>query len=468
MIPLMGVTMFERIPKIFSTSFLFFRENPQILYTVFLLIVIPAAFLVSGQTFLNTAKHNQERLEKERIGLLQDTFAAVARESGHMSASDPFFQRLIEDIHAQNSSFETFKVVLRENGVNTVIASVNPGEIGKSDTENETLYQTAGLRTDQSFIFENYEDGVRHWKAVRALLDSSSEIKGFLFLDASMASIDELAMRNIQHAYLILFGIVLVIVILLLRQAKIVDYAVLYRKLKEVDEMKDDFVSMAAHELKAPLTVIKGYVSVLKESPLSPDDRESISRIDTSITGLNNLVSDILDSVRISQGHIEFSYELIDPSRMIASVVEFFTPMAREKGLVLTYEAKELPQINVDPKHFEQILTNLIGNAVKYTKQGQVSVTSYAELVAGGSEVLRIRISDTGVGISAEDQKKLFKRFSRIRTRETADIGGTGLGLWIVHEIVTAMKGTVTVESIKGKGSDFIVSFPVAPSQQVR
>lgn len=460
--------MANRAYTIFSKSAHFLRENPQILYTIFLLIVIPAAFLISGQTFLNTAKNNQERLEKERIGLLQDTFASVAYERGHMSADDPFFQTLVNDIHNQNSSFEVFKVVLRENGVNMVIASVDQGEVGKIDTANEALYQTAGLQTNQSLIFEQYEDGVRHWKAVRALTDPFSEIKGFVFLDASMASIDEMTARNVERAYFILFGIVFVIVVLLLRQAKIVDYAVLYRKLKEVDQMKDDFVSMAAHELKAPLTVIRGYVSVLKESPLSPDNQESVARIDVSITGLNNLVSDILDTIRISQGRIEFSYEPLDPSRLIASVVEFFTPMAKEKGLSLTYEVKSLPQINIDPKRLEQILMNLIGNAVKYTMQGGVRVTAYAELVPGGSEVLRIRVSDTGVGISAEDQKKLFKRFSRIRTRETADIGGTGLGLWITNEIATAMKGTITVESIKGKGSDFVVSFSVASLQSVR
>jgi len=97
---------------------------------------------------------------------------------------------------------------------------------------------------------------------------------------------------------------------------------------------------------------------------------------------------------------------------------------------------------------------------LKYTPEGNVKIVIEEEQTIKNN-ILHIRISDTGLGISAEDQEKLFQRFSRIRTRETADIGGTGLGLWITARIVSEMKGTITVESIKGKGSDFIISFPV-------
>ena len=101
-------------------------------------------------------------------------------------------------------------------------------------------------------------------------------------------------------------------------------------------------------------------------------------------------------------------------------------------------------------------LGNIIGNAVKYTLKGKVTVTSYVE-----RDTYIIRVSDTGIGISAEDQKKLFTRFYRVKSKETDSIRGTGLGLWITRNIINQMEGNISVESIKGKGTDFVISFPI-------
>lgn len=130
--------------------------------------------------------------------------------------------------------------------------------------------------------------------------------------------------------------------------------------------------------------------------------------------------------------------------------------LASDKGLTLTCETGELPLIAVDVDRFRQVMINFIGNAIKYTPRGSVRLMTN---VVDNHVV--IRISDTGMGISAEDQKKIFQKFFRIKNEETAHIMGTGLGLWITQEIVRNMNGTIAIESIKGKGTDFIVSFPV-------
>ena len=454
--------MFSSFLKNISKGFFFIKSNPQILYTVFLLIVIPLAFIFTGQKFLDVAEKNQERLEKERIGLMQDVFVSSVHIGDHIDKNDhTFLQNMIENISRQNPTIEQFKVLVRRGGENIVIASLNKDEIGKEDEINKSLYEAIGLRLNDSLIFEVFDKkGDRHWKAVRAMLDKNGDVRGFILTDTSMAYIDSVSKKNIREAYIILLLIILAISVLLFRQAKIIDYAQLYKKLKDVDKMKDDFISMAAHELKTPLAAIRGYVGLISTDNLSADDKESISRVNASINRLNMLIGDILDVARIQQGRLKFSFKKIDPSEIIQSVVDSFQPMAKEKALILEYNKKTLPNIFVDPGRLEQVLINLIGNALKYTLEGSVSVTVEEEKKIKNS-VLHIRVSDTGIGISAEDQEKLFQRFSRIRTRETADIGGTGLGLWITAKIVSSMKGTITVESIKGKGSDFIISFPV-------
>ena len=451
--------MFLSLFKSIYKGGVFIKNNPQVLYTLFLMFAIPLAFIYTGQRFLDVSVKNQERLEKERIGLMHDVFVSSIHIVDHLKRENhPFLQDVVDKIVEKNPNITAFKVVLRKNGKNIVVASNNKDEIGQDDTENELFYGMAGAQLNDSIIYPVIENGERHWKAVRSILDEEKNVRGFVFTDISMATIDRVAAQNIRKAYWTLFFIIIAISVLLFRQARIIDYAQLYKKLKEVDKMKDDFISMAAHELKTPLAAIRGYVSLIDTSRLSDEDKEGVARINESIERLNTLIGDILDVARIQQGRMKFSFEDVEPSEIIASVVDSFRLMAKEKALVLEYQKTPLPKIHIDPKRFEQVLINLIGNALKYTPRGSVRITTEVEKSFKGNDMLHIRVSDTGVGISADDQKKLFKRFSRIRTRKTANIGGTGLGLWITAKIVATMGETIKVEYIEGKGSDFIIS----------
>jgi signal transduction histidine kinase len=131
--------------------------------------------------------------------------------------------------------------------------------------------------------------------------------------------------------------------------------------------------------------------------------------------------------------------------------------VTKQKGLnlTLTHTLKDT-RINVDPNKFRQLMINLIGNAIKYTPKGDVKVTAEQK-----ESRVYFRISDSGIGISAEEQKNLFQKFYRVKNSETSEIRGTGLGLWITKQIVELMDGHINVESIKGVGTHFIVDFPV-------
>jgi len=452
--------MLKQFVDYFSKGLLFAKNNPQIGYTVFLVVIIPLAFIFSGEEFLSAAKSNQERLEKERVGIMQDIFVELAI----LKMNEPaFLQEIIERLKEQNrESIVEFKIVAFEGEKQKIIASLNKEEIGSDDQKNTFYYNQIGARDYVSKLFQIQVNGERHWKVLRGILDRSTGlISGVVLLDVSMAAIDASSARNVERAYYILFFIVLAISLLLLRQAKILDYTALYQKLKEVDQMKDDFISMAAHELRTPLTVVKGYAEILSSSKnLKDDDKVPLSRITVSVNQLDALITDVLDVIRLGQGKMVFKQENIDISPILEKVIETFQHVAEEKGLQVSYEKKSIPMIFVDAEKLRQVVVNIIGNSIKYTQVGSVKV--FVEVDRG---TLSIRVRDTGVGISAEDQKKLFEKFFRAKTKETEEIRGTGLGLWIAGQVVANMGGKIAVESIKGKGTDVVISFPVvAPS----
>ncbi|HAM96132.1 MAG: Two-component sensor histidine kinase [Candidatus Azambacteria bacterium GW2011_GWB2_46_37] len=432
----------------------FFKGNPQVIYTALLILVIPMAFILSNQQFLNVAKTAQGRLEKERIGMMQDVFVAFA--SARLSDRE-FLQQKIEELKKQNEILAEIKLVRLEDNVPKIAASLRKEEIGTTDEADQQYLAMASLNPSSSFIIEIFPEGVRKWKAVRAILDENKTLSGFLVTEISMAESDRIIAENLTRAYYFLLIILVAILLLLIRQARLIDYSKLYNRLQEVDKMKDDFISMAAHELRTPLTAIKGYADLVSEvKGLSERDKDNLAIIKISADRLNSLVADILDVSRLSQGRLVFNFQAVDPSDIIKKTIDSLKVEADSRGLEMKYERKALPKISIDPIRFEQALVNLVGNAIKYTPKGKIEV-----LTEEAKGKLYIRIADTGLGISAEEQRRLFEKFYRIQTKETQEIIGTGLGLWITKELIEKMGGMIMVESIKGMGAHFIISFSV-------
>jgi signal transduction histidine kinase len=455
--------MINSLFKHFSRGTTLIKNNPQILYTLFLIISISFAFLYSGQNFFEASNENQNRMENESFGLMQDSFVLIAtdklNDAEALNQSVRFFKE-------KNPSISEFIVVRLGNGTSTILASLNPDDIGKEDVVNKRLVtEQEGIMKSQTLLAPAYVNGERHWKAFRGITDPSGRMMVAYFMtDFSMKWLDDLSSKSFENSYLVLMFIIGGIFLLLVRQVRMIDYTVLYHQLKEVNQMKDDFISMAAHELRTPLTVIRGYVDLLREIPnLDEKHKGNLQNIDVSAKQLNLLVGDILDVTRIEQGRMNLNFVPLDVGNSIKDLAASFEQPVKEKGLTLSLDiAPGLPMISADSEKMRQIMTNFIGNAVKYTIRGGITVK------VGFDEIKKevfVRISDTGVGISAEDQKRLFQKFSRIRNKETENISGTGLGLWITNQMVFAMKGNISVESIKGKGTDFIASFPAIPGK---
>jgi signal transduction histidine kinase len=438
----------------FGRGGVFIRENPQILYTFFLLVAIPLAFFFTSDQFLSVAQENQDRLERSRVALLQDIVSAFAVDYADApSVLESRIARIVE----QNQPIILFLVLeQKEKGVFNVVAQSGSErfDVFLPDDSEAFLIGQSLSRPDETHLMERFVEGERYWDATRSI--SSGTSSRYLYTRVSMANVDAIAKRNITNAYFVLFVIIALVFLLLLRQAKIIDYMALYRKLKEVDAMKDDFVSMAAHELRSPLGIIRGYVEFLREEKLTEQGKEHLDHIEQFAGQLNLMVADILDVAKLQEGRMSFELITLDPSTLVHDVVDSFKKGAMDKSLALTVSLEKLGSITVDKDRLRQVLINLVGNAVKYTPSGSVAVTGKTI----GAKV-EIRVSDTGMGISSEEREKLFQKFYRVKNEETKLITGTGLGLWITHEIVSQMKGTITVESIKGKGTDFILQFGV-------
>ncbi len=452
--------MFEIPLKIFRQGFSFVKSNPQIIYTLFLVVAIPLAFFFTSEQFLKVARDNQDRLERSRIGLLQDTFALFAGERIFDSA---YLNTRIGEIAKNNQTMTHFQVLATSDAEFQVLASLDERETGTREAPDPLTSSLLGVSSasfEHSYAAQFFKDGTRYWRSVRAIVGTSSNtVVGYVVTDLSMAQADALSRKNIRNAYIVLAIIILLIIVLLARQARILDYATLYARLKEVDQMKDDFVSMAAHELRTPLAIIRGYADLLTgEDALSPEGKTNLKNIDQAALSLNALIGDILDVSKLQEGRMSFHYEARDVSSEITAVVNSLMKPAHDKHLTLTYAPSPLPNITIDIDRFRQIMVNLVGNAIKYTPSGSVTVTTSAI-----EDRVVIRVSDTGMGISAADQQKLFQKFFRVKNEATQLITGTGLGLWITAQMVKTMKGTLVVESIQGKGTDFILSFPIAP-----
>jgi PAS domain S-box-containing protein len=237
-------------------------------------------------------------------------------------------------------------------------------------------------------------------------------------------------------------------------------------KAKTIQLLKDQFVFIAAHELRAPVTALSWATELMKDSitkngAIEPDIAQSVSLVEESVARLNALVNELLEVSRIEYGTFKVNPAKFDPRAVIRYCVKVIRHEADERSITVDVAptANDLPMAMGDRIFFGEVLTNLLSNAIKYNSPGgRVTVS-----VIAGKEHLLVGVEDTGLGLSAEDISQLFRKFSRIKNEATKKITGTGLGLYIAKLVVERMGGTISVESAgRGKGSTFSFTVPIA------
>lgn len=448
------------------------RETFQLIYGIILIIIIP--FLIAFNTVFIINKYNKNldvALQRESLTVGRTIYALIKDDLTNAE----ILQKKLESLLNKNLDFKNLTVLIPEDEAFKIIASTEKNDVGKS--MNSQYYTLAwsqpdndGLATDSLLLTSSMENqkltkdsqNERFWLVTMPMTDASGKKQALLSMRLSSKIVDDLTNYNRNASLFLLILTILIVVLFLSAAVRLWDYAILYKKIKEVDQMKDEFISMASHELRTPITAIRGYISMVLEGSygeINNELQESMKIVQGSSDRLALLIEDLLNVSRIEQGRIKLDNAPTDVDPIIRDIISELRIQADKKTLKLRYKKdSKLPQINIDTDRLKQVLINLIGNAIKYTEKGSVEIIA-EEKIKG--KMLEIKVKDTGMGISAKDREKLFEKFYRVRNLKTQNITGTGLGLWITKQIVELMNGKISVDSIENVGTQVTLQFPI-------
>jgi two-component system, sensor histidine kinase and response regulator len=234
------------------------------------------------------------------------------------------------------------------------------------------------------------------------------------------------------------------------------------KKAEEMDRLKSTFLANMSHEIRTPLHAVSGLTELVLETELTPPQRDMLTTVGRSARSLLGIIDEILDWSKIEAGRLQLEEVPIDPREVLSDALQPLAAVATEKRLELVLDvAPQVPErILGDALRLRQIVTNLVGNAIKFTAAGEVVVTATATASSSGQCELCISVRDTGIGIAPAAQARLFESFYQADMSTTRRFGGTGLGLAISRRIAAAMGGNLSLASAPGTGSTFCVRWP--------
>jgi len=230
---------------------------------------------------------------------------------------------------------------------------------------------------------------------------------------------------------------------------------------REIERLREEFVYIAVHELRAPSIAVRGFLELVSDSAdkFPKDLRDLLGSATAANAQVRQLIDDLLEIARSESGTVKADVQSLDIMPLIDEIIKKLSPTAEKKNITIRMEASEVvPEVLGDPQKTREVVTNLLSNAIKYNREkGTVDISLFKE----GSSVT-IEFKDTGYGIPKARQDKIFKKFYRAKSKETREVIGTGLGLFITRMLVEKMGGKVTFISTEGKGSTFAFSLPIA------
>ncbi|EKE19956.1 MAG: two-component sensor histidine kinase [uncultured bacterium] len=453
--------------ELIKKGLLFVRNNPTIIYSLALIFVVVGALFANSYFILTRFQENLDKTLRTKAVLAENIIGVVAEDYfADLSQNREILQQKISKIQENDPEIvemAIYKTNIQKKEYSPIVSSKSVFYQQQDLVENKKILENAigfALSVDDAFAYLSNNEGNRSWSVVKAVRSADGSMEAVLLLKLSLAENDALVGKTIFQVYLFSVLAMVVVLLLVFNHVRLFSFEVKAKKLEEVDKMKDDFISMASHELRSPLTAIRGYIDLLadmiKESVHLGSEKnlqkKYLSNIEISVDRLNNLVEDLLDVSRLQQNRIPFEFKEINLTEIVHGIASEMKVLANEKGIELNEYITEVPNIKADPERVKQILVNLISNAIKYTPKGKVDVQ-----IRTDEKKVYIVVADTGLGISAENMKNLFSKFYRVKTIETSQISGTGLGLWIAREIAQKMGGDIKVESIVGVGSHFVL-----------
>ncbi len=377
---------------------------------------------------IRTDISDRKAMEKQlsaQLRLVEDLIEAIPLPV-YIKTRDGRYLRL-------NRAFEEFVVADRQRFIGkTIHELLRPEEAAIHATRDAELLASGGMQTYETVV--HGRDGKRHQAIYRkvALKDSEGRIYGLL------GTIIDITERKAAEAAM--------------QQAKEVAEA--------ASRAKSDFLANMSHEIRTPMNGIIGMTDLALDTALTEEQRELMSIVKSSAESLLTIINDILDFSKIEAGKLLVEKIAFDLHRVVAETLKALALKAHEKQLELIFSIDpEVPRNVIgDPGRLRQVLVNLVGNAIKFTPQGEIAVFVQSTALSARETALDIAVRDTGIGIAPDKQQAIFEAFAQEDTSTTRRFGGTGLGLSISSRLVELMGGQIRLESEPGKGSTFFVS----------
>lgn len=429
------------------------RTNSKILLVGILVFVFPVLFFVVTNNFFDTANTNIGTSRGQKIGILHDSLRALTQQTNGVgesvkvvadrvfSDSENYTIKQIVIFRTATTSLDVLYATSTSEGLSfeDVYTSYRETSFGEKVTFQQSDYYLSTGRVSHVFSREKVSDGYI-----------------YIFSLHDYRSVDMILKKRMRDSYYGLTAIFVFLIALAYWINQQTNWARKYTEAKNTLSERDSFTNMIAHEFRTPLTAIKGYASFLEESQtISKDELKYAQNISISTERLVLLVNDFLEVARIQSGRLPIEIIQVKLEPMLVKLTEDLRSLASERNIELKFELPPKPIIfRTDPNRVVQILTNIVTNAIKYTDAGSVTIAATQE-----PDKVIIRVKDTGTGISADDQKKLFTPFTRVGNVDETKIVGTGLGMWITKQLVTILHGTIGVESIKGTGTHIVITF---------
>jgi signal transduction histidine kinase len=371
--------------------------------------------------------------------------------------------------HKTTNSDQKKQILLTTIGICLFLFSFSLGNIAEVISENWYIGQIGYIGIPIFIAFLSYQI-VKFQTFKIKIIGSQALVAATWFLILSLLLIRTIEnIRVVVAATLALFSILAIFLVRSVKreveqrekiQKLADDLQVANGKLRELDQLKSEFLSLATHQIRAPLTAIKGYSSMLLEGDfgvLPPKAASSVEIVMKSCQNLINIVNDFLNISRIEQGRMVYEKSIFDIGALVNEVANEIKPNIQNAGLDLQVNIKSAKQeVNADRNKIKQVIGNLIDNSIKYTVKGGISIAVFTE-----DNKVKVGIKDTGVGIDPQEMGKLFGKFSRTKDANKTNVIGTGLGLYIAKKMVEAHQGDIKVDSDGlGKGTTFTIELP--------